>query len=216
MRCDLAEGGGRPGIALDGDATTDATAFTDLAKLGAARLDLTGSLSASDGGALIQLVGLDRLVVADKGAGRLEFKARGALDDPMTVDARIAAGGLNMSADGTLRLPIGRTATASLALAVAKARYDRKVTEERARAVARNAYVTSRRSSASVRRNSGTRSRKLRRSAASPMRDAPTRRPSRASPSACAAPARSPVAASASAWTRRANVARKADPPSAS
>src|SRR5580704_13330496 len=30
------------------------------------------------------------------------------------------------------------------ALAVAKARYDRKVTEERARAVARNAYVTSR------------------------------------------------------------------------
>ena len=32
------------------------------------------------------------------------------------------------------------------ALAVAKARYDRKVTEERARAVARNAYVTSRRS----------------------------------------------------------------------
>ena len=32
------------------------------------------------------------------------------------------------------------------ALAVAKARYDRKVTEERARAVARNAYVTSRQS----------------------------------------------------------------------
>ena len=49
-------------------------AFTDLAKLGAAKLDLAGSLSAADGGTLVGLVGLDRLVVADKGAGRLDFK----------------------------------------------------------------------------------------------------------------------------------------------
>ena len=39
-----------------------------------------------------------------------------------------------------------QTAERRQALAVAKARYDRKVTEERARAVARNAYVTSRQS----------------------------------------------------------------------
>jgi uncharacterized protein involved in outer membrane biogenesis/tetratricopeptide (TPR) repeat protein len=112
---------GQFAFALEGDATTDAAALSDLAKLGAARLDLTGSLSASDGGALVQLVGLDRLVVADKGAGRLDFKARGALDDPMTVDGRIAAGGLDVSTEGTLRLPVGRAAIASLALAVAKA-----------------------------------------------------------------------------------------------
>ena len=112
---------GQFAFSLEGDATTDASAFTDLAKLGAARLDLTGSLSAADGGALVGLVGLDRLVVADKGAGRLDFKARGALDDPMTVDGRITAGALDVSANGTLRLPIGRAATASVALAVAKA-----------------------------------------------------------------------------------------------
>ncbi len=112
---------GQFAFSLEGGATTDALAFTDLAKLGAAKLDLTGSLSAADGGTLVGLVGLDRLVVADKGAGRLDFKARGALDDPMTVDGRITAGALDMSANGTLRLPFGRAATASLALAVAKA-----------------------------------------------------------------------------------------------
>ena len=41
---------------------------------------------------------------------------------------------------------LSRTAERRRALAVAKARYDRKVTEERAKAVARNAYVTSRQS----------------------------------------------------------------------
>jgi uncharacterized protein involved in outer membrane biogenesis/tetratricopeptide (TPR) repeat protein len=112
---------GQFAFSLEGGATTDALAFTDLAKLGAAKLDLTGSLSAADGGMLVQLVGLDRLVVADKGAGRLDFKARGALDDPMTVDGRITAGALDMAANGTLRLPLGRAAIASLALAVAKA-----------------------------------------------------------------------------------------------
>jgi uncharacterized protein involved in outer membrane biogenesis/tetratricopeptide (TPR) repeat protein len=112
---------GQYAFSLEGDATTDASAFTDLAKLGAARLDLTGSLAAADGGTLVQFVGLDRLVVADKGAGRLEFKARGALGDPMTVDGRITAGALDVSANGTLRLPIGRASTASLSLAVAKA-----------------------------------------------------------------------------------------------
>jgi uncharacterized protein involved in outer membrane biogenesis len=112
---------GQYAFSLEGGATTDALAFTDLTKLGAAKLDLTGSLSTADGGALVQLVGLDRLVVADKGAGRLDFKARGALDDPMTVDGRITAGTLDISADGTLRLPFGRAAAASFALAVAKA-----------------------------------------------------------------------------------------------
>ena len=112
---------GQFAFSLEGGATTDASAFTDLAKLGAAKLDLTGSLSVADGGTLVGLVGLDRLVVADKGAGRLDFKARGALDDPMTVDGRITAGALDMSANGSLRLPFGRAATASLALAVTKA-----------------------------------------------------------------------------------------------
>ncbi len=112
---------GQFAFSLEGGATTDALAFTDLAKLGAAKLDLVGSLSAADGGALVQLVGLDRLVVADKGAGRLDFKARGVLDDPMTVDGRITAGALDVSANGTLRLPFARAATASVALAVANA-----------------------------------------------------------------------------------------------
>jgi tetratricopeptide (TPR) repeat protein len=106
---------------LEGDAgTTDAT-FTDPAKLGTAKLDLTGRLEAQDGGALIDLVGLARLVAVDKGAGRLDFKAAGTVDGPMTVEARITAGGLDASTSGSLRLPLGRPAAAGQAVEVAKA-----------------------------------------------------------------------------------------------
>ncbi len=106
---------------LEGDAgTTDAT-FTDPAKLGTAKLDLTGRLEAQDGGALIDLIGLDRLVVVDKGAGRLDFKAAGTADGPMTVEARITAGGLDASTSGSLRLPLGHPAAAGQAVEVTKA-----------------------------------------------------------------------------------------------
>jgi hypothetical protein len=56
-------------ITLQGEAgmADDALTFADLARLGAAKLDLTGRLEAQDGGALIALLGLDRLVAVDKG-----------------------------------------------------------------------------------------------------------------------------------------------------
>jgi hypothetical protein len=66
----------------------DASALTDVAKLGAAKLDVAGRLEAQDGGALVALVGLDRLVAVDKGAGRLDLKATGTADGPMAVEAR--------------------------------------------------------------------------------------------------------------------------------
>ncbi len=108
---------------LEGDAasSSNAVSLSDLAQLAAARLAVTGQLSAQDGRALTDLLGLDRLVAAGKAAGRIDFKAAGALNDPMTVEARMTAEGLDVSADGSLRLPLGRAIAANLALAVAKA-----------------------------------------------------------------------------------------------
>jgi uncharacterized protein involved in outer membrane biogenesis/tetratricopeptide (TPR) repeat protein len=108
---------------LEGDAGTvdDDLTFTGLAGLAAAKLNLAGRLSAQDGAALVELVGLDRFVAADKGPGQLDFKAAGAVNDPMTVDARITAGRLDVSASGSLRVPLGRAAAAGLSLTVANA-----------------------------------------------------------------------------------------------
>src|SRR5262249_60417208 len=46
----------------------DAVTLTDLAKLGAAKLDVATRLEAPDGGALVALVGLDRLGAVAQGA----------------------------------------------------------------------------------------------------------------------------------------------------
>ena len=108
---------------LQGDAgmAGDALTLTDVAKLGAAKLAVVGRLEAQDGGALVALVGLDRLVAVDKGVGRLDLKATGSVDGPMAVEAKIAAAGLDVSASGSVRLPLGHAATAGLALKLAKA-----------------------------------------------------------------------------------------------
>ena len=92
-------------IDLQGDADAGrALALPDLAKLGGSKIDLAGQLDAGDGGALVELLGLDRLLAVDKRTGRLTFNARGPLDGDLTVDAKLAAGGLDASANGTMRL----------------------------------------------------------------------------------------------------------------
>jgi uncharacterized protein involved in outer membrane biogenesis/Flp pilus assembly protein TadD len=116
-------GGSAGGFTLDlrGDAgMADSASFTDPAKLGAAKLDLTGRLEAQDGGALIELMGLDRLVVVGKGPSGLDLKATGTVDGALAVDGRITAAGLDASAKGSLRLPVGRAAAAGLAVTLAK------------------------------------------------------------------------------------------------
>ena len=94
--------------------------LTDAAKLGAAKLDVAGRLEAQDGGALIALVGLDRLVAVDKGAGAARpqgHRDRRWSDGGGSADHR---GGADASASGSLRLPVGRAAAAGLALKLAE------------------------------------------------------------------------------------------------
>jgi len=94
-------------VALQGDAgaVSDAFKLDNLAALGGAKVNLTTRLDADDGEALVEMVGLDRLVAADKRPGRLTLTAKGALDGELAVEGQLAAGALGIAADGTMRLP---------------------------------------------------------------------------------------------------------------
>jgi len=110
-------------VAVQGDAGTAGDAFRleNLAALAAAKLNLTGRLDADDGGALIELIGLDRFIAVDKRPARLTVAAKGPLDGDLGVDAQLAAGALNVATKGTIRVPARASPSAELTLKVANA-----------------------------------------------------------------------------------------------
>jgi uncharacterized protein involved in outer membrane biogenesis len=91
---------------LQGDAGGSAVSSIDVTRLGGTKVHLTALLDASDGGALVDLLGLDRLVTVNQRSGRLELQMSGPLDGDMAVNGRLLAGGLDVSANGTLQ-PFG-------------------------------------------------------------------------------------------------------------
>ena len=110
-------------VALQGDAGTASDAFKleNLATLGAAKVNLSGRVDADDGAALIELIGLDRLVAVDKRPARLAVAAKGPLDGDLVVDGQLAAGALNITTKGTIRVPVRASPSAELNLKVANA-----------------------------------------------------------------------------------------------
>jgi large subunit ribosomal protein L24 len=110
-------------LALQGDAGAASDAFTidNLAALRAAKVKFAGRIDAEDGGALAELVRLDRLIAVDKRPGRLNLNANGPLDGNLVVDGQLVAGPLNVSASGMLRLANGQGPSARLDLKVANA-----------------------------------------------------------------------------------------------
>jgi uncharacterized protein involved in outer membrane biogenesis len=124
-------------LSIDGDAAVPATAKFKLdGNAGPFRLDLQGEtgvgdgtrklalaghVDANDGSALAELVGIDRLVVVDKHAGRLTLSANGPLDGELGVEGQLVAGGLDVATSGSLRLFGAQDANAGLSLKVAVA-----------------------------------------------------------------------------------------------
>jgi large subunit ribosomal protein L24 len=110
-------------VALDGDAgaAADALKLDNLAALAGAKVNVSGRLDGDDGAALIELMGLDRFVVADKRPGRLTLTAKGPLDGELAIDGQLAAGSLNIATNGTLRLAGSASPSAALNLKVANA-----------------------------------------------------------------------------------------------
>jgi uncharacterized protein involved in outer membrane biogenesis len=110
-------------VALQGDAGTASDAFKleNLATLGAAKVNLGGRADADDGAALIELIGLDRLVAVDKRPARLAVAAKGPLDGDLVVDGQLTAGALNIATKGTIRVPVRASPSAELNLKVTNA-----------------------------------------------------------------------------------------------
>ena len=110
-------------VALEGDAGAagDALKLDNLAALAATKVNVSARLAGEDGAALVELVGLDRFVVADKGPGRLTLTAKGPLDGELAVDGQLAAGALGISTNGKIRLAGWATPSAALSLKVANA-----------------------------------------------------------------------------------------------
>ena len=110
-------------VALQGDTgiASDAFKVDDLAKLSAAEVNVSGRLDADDGDALINLIGLERLIAADKRPGRLSMTAKGPLDGELAIDGQLAVGALEISATGTVRASQQTSPSAALEIKIANA-----------------------------------------------------------------------------------------------
>jgi len=92
-------------VKIDSQATVNAAELTgNAADLLSADLRLDGRLEADDGGFLVSLIGLDKLVTVDRRPGRLSFSANGPLTGDMRIDSRLGAGGFDVATSGTARL----------------------------------------------------------------------------------------------------------------
>jgi uncharacterized protein involved in outer membrane biogenesis len=97
-------------LTLNGEATgTPAQADTAL-------LRVTGRLDADDGGALVRLLFLDRVLAVDQLPGQMTLTANGPLNGEIRVNALAAAGGFSAVADGAMHLRGEGAPTGSLQL----------------------------------------------------------------------------------------------------
>jgi len=81
-----------------------AEAKGDLSDASALDLRLDGNVASDDGPALLQLFGLDAAVAVGSGPGRLNLSARGPLGREIRIEARLAATGVSVAADGAAHL----------------------------------------------------------------------------------------------------------------
>jgi uncharacterized protein involved in outer membrane biogenesis len=91
-------------VALQGDTgvSGDALKGGNLAALATGEVNLAGRLEADDGGDLVDLVGLERLIAVDKRPGRLTMAAKGPLDGELAIDSQLVTGTLELSTNGTV------------------------------------------------------------------------------------------------------------------
>lgn len=92
-----------------------------LAALAKGDVRLEGRLDGEDGSILAALLGLDTVFSIDKRPGHVSLVAAGAAGQDIRIDSRIASGGLDGKAVGTLRLSGGDGAMAELNLDITDA-----------------------------------------------------------------------------------------------
>ena len=102
-------------LTLNGDATGSPT------HLGSAIVRMTSRLDADDGGALVQLFNLDRILAVDELPGQLTLSANGPLDGAVRVNGLAAAGGFSAAINGALHLSGEQGPTGSLQIKLSAA-----------------------------------------------------------------------------------------------
>jgi uncharacterized protein involved in outer membrane biogenesis len=80
----------------------DAKANGQPAHLNDTAIQIDSRIDADDGGALLALLGLDRVLAVDQLPGRLTLSATGPLDGDIRVDGKVEASGLDSSIAGTV------------------------------------------------------------------------------------------------------------------
>jgi large subunit ribosomal protein L24 len=88
--------------------------LADLSALGDAETNIDGRFEADDGGALLALIGLDRIAVADPRPARLIFSAASARDGDFRFEGKLSAGPIDADGQGTLRFAHGQPVTLDL------------------------------------------------------------------------------------------------------
>lgn len=76
----------------------------DIDKLRSSDFTLESKASTPQAGALLALLGLDRVVAAGEGASQFEGRLSGAWRRPLQLNARLSGGGLDADAQGTVEL----------------------------------------------------------------------------------------------------------------
>jgi large subunit ribosomal protein L24 len=84
--------------------TLTGTATGEAAKPGAAAVKVSSRLDADDGGALVQLLDLDRVLSVDQLPGQMTIAADGSLDGDLHLRGLATAGGFSAAAEGALHL----------------------------------------------------------------------------------------------------------------
>jgi large subunit ribosomal protein L24 len=82
----------------------DAFAAGHFGALAATELRLEAQLQADDGATLLGLAGLERFAVADRRPAVLSVSASGPLDQALKFEGKLAAGGIDVAGEGSLRL----------------------------------------------------------------------------------------------------------------
>jgi large subunit ribosomal protein L24 len=107
---------------LQGDAAAgDRFKLDDPATFAALRVSLSGDVRADSGSALAELLGLDKVIVAEDRPGALTLAAKGPLGGELEVGGRLSAGDLGISVKGTLQVLGQANPAAALTLDISNA-----------------------------------------------------------------------------------------------
>jgi large subunit ribosomal protein L24 len=108
---------------LHGQARQDSTRTTaeGLSAFAGSDVRFEAQMDGEDGSALVALLGLDKIVTVDRQPGFVSIAVNGKLDDALSFDTHVLAGGLDGKASGTVRVPANRGPSAEFRLEIAKA-----------------------------------------------------------------------------------------------